>query len=545
MMHTREKKQGPEAGDRTVRVDLHLEKGGRLRKVKAKGSKIRFKGKDAELVIAVDITHHEGLGERVTGQREGLEFLEGINRQLIKASCADEAVTSVFSMLWEPWGLEKGYFLEVSDEAVGTGPTWTVKTYDFPTRALSPGLGTAPFKLEHCVGPGAYGPGHPYRKELDQVLPEVTMDGLMMVVPILSEGNRSGYLVLLGKRHPYGKLLDLLLSNIGSSLSGLVEKFRSLGVWHLHERKFKALVERSSELIAILNSEGRIDYFSPSCANLLGQNPGEFIGTFFLEHVHKSHREMVSEKLKKVRKKGRVKLKAFRAFEQEDRPRWLEMNLSDMHGVAGVGGTVLNMVEITELKVEQENAKMINERYRLAALASKDHIYDMDMKTGMVTRMGRALESLFGDDDPYRTQYPYGFWKDRIHPADREKVLWLVDGFISSPYKENLSLSYRFRRADGSYAHVLDFCSAIRDQKGKVLRIVGSLRDISRAIHHEEMKDLMFRVSYAMGQPGKLDASMKRGLVELLIHTGGELGEVWLRSKDGSRLYLNTTARRK
>ncbi|HEY0372972.1 MAG TPA: response regulator, partial [Thermoanaerobaculia bacterium] len=52
------------------------------------------------------------------------------------------------------------------------------------------------------------------------------------------------------------------------------------------ERRFRALIEHSSDLLTVLDAGGRIVYESPSVERLLGLTAGELMGTAIEEHVH-------------------------------------------------------------------------------------------------------------------------------------------------------------------------------------------------------------------------------------------------------------------
>jgi PAS domain S-box-containing protein len=70
------------------------------------------------------------------------------------------------------------------------------------------------------------------------------------------------------------------------------------------------------------------------------------------------------------------------------------------------------------------------------------------------------------------------WWHERIHPEDRERVVTGIYGVITGG-SESWFGDYRFRRADGSYAHVHDRSYVIRDDDGRPVRLIGGITDIS------------------------------------------------------------------
>ncbi|PBP70362.1 hybrid sensor histidine kinase/response regulator [Pseudomonas syringae] len=117
------------------------------------------------------------------------------------------------------------------------------------------------------------------------------------------------------------------------------------------------------------------------------------------------------------------------------------------------------------------------ERYRLAAKATNDSIWDWDFATNLVL-WNDALEEAYGH--PLATLDKSGdWWMGQIHPDDRTRVYnsihAVIDGNGTAWTDE-----YRFRRLDGSYADVLDRGHVIRDIDGQAVRMIGAMLDMSQ-----------------------------------------------------------------
>jgi len=65
-----------------------------------------------------------------------------------------------------------------------------------------------------------------------------------------------------------------------------------------------------------------------------------------------------------------------------------------------------------------------------------------------------------------------------LHPEDKERILDSVTDALASE-SLNWGGEYRYRRADGKYAHILDRGRIIRDANGKAIRMIGSEMDIT------------------------------------------------------------------
>ncbi|MEN3746023.1 PAS domain S-box protein [Sphingomonas sp. HF-S3] len=118
----------------------------------------------------------------------------------------------------------------------------------------------------------------------------------------------------------------------------------------------------------------------------------------------------------------------------------------------------------------------VEERYRLAGRATNDAVWDWDFATNHVV-WNETLETKFGHVLA-EIDLTGDWWIEHIHPEDRERIdrsiHVAIDGDASSWADE-----YRFRRADGSYASILDRGHVIRDDTGRATRMVGAMFDIS------------------------------------------------------------------
>jgi PAS domain S-box-containing protein len=92
------------------------------------------------------------------------------------------------------------------------------------------------------------------------------------------------------------------------------------------------------------------------------------------------------------------------------------------------------------------------------------------------TQWSHSYGTLFGY--PEEGQHEHMWWRERVHADDLGPVLRRLENAFSNQ-EEFLSSEYRYRRADGSYAHVVDRGFIFYDENGKPLRMVGAMIDIT------------------------------------------------------------------
>ncbi len=129
---------------------------------------------------------------------------------------------------------------------------------------------------------------------------------------------------------------------------------------------------------------------------------------------------------------------------------------------------------LDEARRRQHLHEEVEERYRLARLATNDAIWDWRLADGHVV-WNQAVETLFGHKFE---QTSADWWLEHIHPDDRERISTDIHAVIDEGGTSWVG-EYRFRRADGSYADIFDRGTVLRDPDGRPLRMIGAMLDLS------------------------------------------------------------------
>ncbi|MFC4170309.1 PAS domain S-box protein [Teichococcus aestuarii] len=131
----------------------------------------------------------------------------------------------------------------------------------------------------------------------------------------------------------------------------------------------------------------------------------------------------------------------------------------------------------TEQHLAGEALEAVNERFRLSQRATRDAIWDWDFKANQVL-WNAALQEAYGWT-PEQVLPTGDWWIDTIHPEDRVRIDQSIHAVINGTGSD-WSDEYRFQRADGSYAIVLDRGHIIRDRHGRAVRMIGAMLDLTR-----------------------------------------------------------------
>jgi len=123
------------------------------------------------------------------------------------------------------------------------------------------------------------------------------------------------------------------------------------------------------------------------------------------------------------------------------------------------------------------------ERYALAVRGSNDGVWDWDLLTGDVYFSPRWKEILGYSDTELANSLDS--WFTQIHPDDIPGFEQALQAHLSGSCDQFVH-EYRIRHKAGEYVWVLSRGLAVRDAEGSVLRMAGSLTDVSVRKNAEE-----------------------------------------------------------
>ncbi|KQS26847.1 PAS domain-containing protein [Dyadobacter sp. Leaf189] len=139
---------------------------------------------------------------------------------------------------------------------------------------------------------------------------------------------------------------------------------------------------------------------------------------------------------------------------------------------------------IDTLNSQQNDLLVAAERFELVAKATHDVIWDWDLENDTVW-WNEGMVQIFGHT-PQTLEPGSESWHNNIHPEDQERVVKKIHDIIDSGGTK-WSDYYRFRKGDGTYAHVHDRGYTIQ-KDGKPVRMLGSMMDITEQLRLEEAR---------------------------------------------------------
>ncbi len=130
-----------------------------------------------------------------------------------------------------------------------------------------------------------------------------------------------------------------------------------------------------------------------------------------------------------------------------------------------------------ERKKNHESLRESNERYRFVTRATNDVVWDMNLDTKKILWAGESMKRLFGYELP-DDESDFDFWAEKIHSEEREEVVNMLLDTCNGNKGTLWSVEYRFKRADGTHAYILDK-GYLLYKNGRAVRMIGSKQDIT------------------------------------------------------------------
>ncbi len=154
--------------------------------------------------------------------------------------------------------------------------------------------------------------------------------------------------------------------------------------------------------------------------------------------------------------------------------------------------------DITERKKNEKALLVSEERFDLAMQASNDGLWDWDLASNNIYYSPR-WKSMLGYEE-HELQNQFATWENLIDPDGKLKALALIEECLAGK-RNHFSTDYCMRHKDGHWVDILARGISVRDDEGKVTRMVGTHVDISeRIIEQKKLKDSdqRFRILFEM-----------------------------------------------
>lgn len=315
----------------------------------------------------------------------------------------------------------------------------------------------------------------------------------------------------------YGAFQDVLQSRaeMGSLISALQHS----------EEHYRQSVALNPQIPWISDSAGSLIELSPRWSVLTGMSVDQGLGWGWTNAVHPDDLEHVRQLWGRVLATVREEEAdtRYRLLHANGTYRWFRARAFPRFGERGNVISWYGSLEDIDDQVLAEHALQTSEeRYRLASLATNDVIWDFNVGEDRVSWNAAATTVLAYPDIISGTSSAW--FLERVHPDDRQRVADQFE-YVYEASLTHWSQEFSFLASGGNYLDLAARSYAVRDEGGRVTRIIGSLRDVTSqkryesrllwSAHHDALTGLPNRAFFTE----HLDASLKAA-----ASTGRQIG---------------------
>jgi diguanylate cyclase (GGDEF)-like protein/PAS domain S-box-containing protein len=186
--------------------------------------------------------------------------------------------------------------------------------------------------------------------------------------------------------------MQTLANQLAGAIDGLLlaeEIYR-----HEQEQRFRALIEHSSDLLAVLDSDGLVMFASPASRALLGVVENQLVGRHPFERVHTEDRFEAASLLDRAWAVPGVLEPIEARFRHESGEwRWFEVLVENLLDQPEVSAVIVHLRDVSDRRRAQERLAASEARFRSLVQHTADliAIVDEDMQLTYVSPAARSM----------------------------------------------------------------------------------------------------------------------------------------------------------
>ncbi len=249
------------------------------------------------------------------------------------------------------------------------------------------------------------------------------------------------------------------------------------GALESSEARFRALVQRATDVVTVIDANGRIAYQSPAAEHVLGATPAALLGHSVFALIHRANRSRVRAALAQLlADPSRVVVETLRVRHRDGGWRVVEVTGTNLLAEPAVCGIVTNLRDVTAREVAamalRHSEASLAEVQRIAHVGSWEYDY--------------ATGALHLSDELFRItgHAPHGFVPTGaamlalVHPADRARMaLAPLDGPGVPALAET---DFRCMRPDGTVRILHQYAENRYDAAGRLSLRIGTVQDVTK-----------------------------------------------------------------
>lgn len=267
-----------------------------------------------------------------------------------------------------------------------------------------------------------------------------------------------------------------------TSVNNITQRKKAEESLRRNERKFRALIENSSDAISLVDSNGLEIYHSPSCQRILGFTAEERMGKSIMELVHPDDRENLMGLFSSVlQRSGIATLNPIRVRHLNGSWLWIEGIANNLLADPDIQAIVINFRDVTERKLVEIKLQRSEQELKKAQQITHIGSFYIDLITNQVT-WTEELYKMYGFD-PTLPPPLLNESQTLFTPESWELLSTSIANTAATgvPYEIELITI----KIDGSNGFMWARGETVKDVAGNIIGLWGAAQDISARKHAE------------------------------------------------------------
>jgi diguanylate cyclase (GGDEF)-like protein/PAS domain S-box-containing protein len=164
-------------------------------------------------------------------------------------------------------------------------------------------------------------------------------------------------------------------------------------------KRYRAIAERSSEVVIVTNGEGIVEDISQSIKRILGHLPMKMIGKNLLDFLHPGDRGRLREAFQTA--SGLYSTGEYRFRDEKKIWRIVEISVNNELDVAPINSIIINMRDMTEVRKAERSLINSEKKYRTLYDNALVAIISIHWEGGNILACNKLGHELFGFDSKY------------------------------------------------------------------------------------------------------------------------------------------------
>jgi PAS domain S-box-containing protein len=275
-------------------------------------------------------------------------------------------------------------------------------------------------------------------------------------------------------------LEDKNINGIVANSRDITEKYIALQKLAKSEARYRVFFESQTNYVIRTDLEGKYTYinkkFQEEFAWMYKNSPiGQASVCSICEHHHQRVNDIVVKCIENPEKVFKVEI------DKPARDGGILTTLWDFVCLLDEAGNPSEIqcsgIDITERIRAEKELKRVNEMFELLNEASSECLYEY-LPQDKLLYMGKNFERIF-----FHKRKPIEESLEFIHalrhPEENEKMSKIFYKTVHESKETALNIRYRLLNGKGEYRWVEDSAVILRDQNGKAIRVIGTIKDIT------------------------------------------------------------------